>query len=83
LTTRRLSRKMQAPVIDWQRDLERPKNVKNALKDTILARALKKASQVASMDQDEIVKWGSCRVSNDNGLSIEWNWFGDQRPRPP
>ncbi len=74
---------MQAAVIDRQRDLERPKNVKNALKDTILARALKKASQVASMDQDEIVKWGSCRVSNDNGLSIEWNWFGDQRPRPP
>ena len=37
--------------------MERPKSFKDALKNTILARTLKKASQEMSMDQDEIDKW--------------------------
>ncbi len=38
--------------------MQRPSGFKDALLNTILARALKKASQVMSMDQDEIGKWG-------------------------
>ncbi len=38
--------------------MQRPKSLKDAMKNTILHRAMKHASQVMDMDQDEIVKWG-------------------------
>jgi hypothetical protein len=37
--------------------MRRPRGFKEAIQSTILARALKKASQVMSMDQDELGKW--------------------------
>ena len=56
--------------------MERPKSFKDALKKTILARALKKASREMSMDQDEIVKWGkvprSVRMKMSADDIAEW-----------
>ncbi len=37
--------------------MQRPPSFKEATKNTILYRAMKHASQVMDMDQDEIVKW--------------------------
>jgi len=51
--------------------MERPKNVKDALKNTILARALKKASQEMSMDQDELDKWGKLPRSVRTKMSAD------------
>ena len=56
--------------------MERPKSFKDALKNTILARALKKASKEMSMDQDELVKWGklprSVRMKMSADDIAEW-----------
>ena len=37
--------------------MQRPTGFKEAIQNTILARALKKASQMMAMDQDEIGRW--------------------------
>jgi len=56
--------------------MERPKSFKDALKNTILARTLKKASQEMSMDQDELDKWGklprSVRMKMSADDVAEW-----------
>jgi hypothetical protein len=56
--------------------MERPKSFLEAFKNTILARALKKASQEMSMDQDQIVKWGklprSVRMKMSADDVAEW-----------
>jgi hypothetical protein len=37
--------------------MQRPSSFKDALKNTILFRAMKKAAAVGEMDQDEITRW--------------------------
>ena len=56
--------------------MQRPRSFKDAIGNTILVRALKKASRVKSMNQDEIGKWGklprSVRMKMSADDVAEW-----------